>query len=390
MSRPIEVADIFRAYGPLYRNNHKLPVRYLKVMRAIETCRTQKLGGHKYKCDTCGSYKISYNSCRNRHCPKCQNMDKERWLEARKKEVLPVHYFHAVFTLPENLRPLSLRNQEESYNILFQAVSETLKTVSRDPKHIGAEIGFITVLHTWSQTLIDHPHIHCIIPGGGLSFDGKRWISCKDNFFIPVKVLSRVFRGKYLDYLKQAYDKNTLKFAGQISSLGDRDKFNKLLNDLYDQDWHVYCKPPFKKPESVIEYLGRYTHRVAISNNRIVRLKDDHVTIKYRDYSDGDKIKDMELEASEFIRRFLLHVLPDQFFKIRYYGFLSARNRKTKLIKCKELLGAEITETEENDLNWQDFFEKVTGIDPTLCPVCKKGRLIYFETINPVQGRSPP
>jgi hypothetical protein len=390
MSRPIEVADIFRVYGPLYRNNHKLPVRYLKVMRAIETCRTHELGGHKYKCDTCGSYKISYNSCRNRHCPKCQNLDKERWLEARKKEVLPVHYFHAVFTLPENLRPLSLRNQEESYNILFQAVSDTLKTLSRDPKHIGAEIGFITVLHTWSQTLIDHPHIHCIIPGGGLSFDGKRWISCKDNFFIPVKVLSRIFRGKYLDYLKQAYDKNRLKFTGQISSLGDKDKFNKLLNDLYDQDWHVYCKPPFKKPESVIEYLGRYTHRVAISNNRIVRIKDDHVTIKYRDYSDGDKIKDMELEASEFIRRFLLHVLPDQFFKIRYYGFLSARNRKTKLVKCKELLGAKITETEENDLNWQDFFEKVTGIDPTLCPVCKKGRLIYFETINPVQGRSPP
>lgn len=390
MSRSIEVADIFRVYGPLYRKSHKLPVRHLKVMRAIETCRTHELGGHKYKCDTCDYFKISYNSCRNRHCPKCQNMDKERWLEARKKEVLPVHYFHAVFTLPENLRPLSLRNQEESYNILFKAVSETLKTLSRDPKHIGAEIGFITVLHTWSQTLIDHPHIHCIIPGGGLSFDGKRWISCKDNFFIPVKVLSRVFRGKYLDYLKQAYDKNTLKFTGQISSLGDKNNFKQLLDDLYSQNWHVYCKPPFKKPESVIEYLGRYTHRVAISNNRIVRLKDDHVTIKYRDYSDGDKIKDMELEASEFIRRFLLHVLPDQFFKIRYYGFLSARNRKTKLIKCKELLGAVITETEENDLNWQDFFEKVTGIDPTLCPVCKKGRLIYFETINPVQGRSPP
>jgi hypothetical protein len=390
MDRSVEVADIFRAYGPLYRKNHKLPVRHLKVMRAIETCRTHELGGHKCKCDNCGSIKLSYNSCRNRHCPKCQNLDKERWLEARKKEVLPVHYFHAVFTLPENLRPLSLRNQEESYNILFKAVSETLKTLSRDPKHIGAETGFITVLHTWSQTLIDHPHIHCIIPGGGLSLDGKMWISCKDNFFIPVKVLSRVFRGKYLDYLKQAYDKNTLKFVGQISSLGDRDNFKKLLDNLYEQDWHVYCKPPFKKPESVIEYLGRYTHRVAISNNRIVKLEDDHVTIKYRDYSDGDKIKDMKLEASEFIRRFLLHVLPDQFFKIRYYGFLSARNRKTKLLKCKELLGADMAETEENDSSWQDFFEKVTGIDPTLCSVCKKGRLTYFETINPVQGRSPP
>jgi len=390
MSGPIEVADVFRLYGPLYRESHNLPLKYLKVMQAIEVCRTHELGGHKYRCDNCGCFKISYNSCRNRHCPKCQSLETEKWLEARKKEVLPTQYFHAVFTLPENLRALSLRNQEVSYNILFKAVAETLKKLSKDPKHIGAEIGFILVLHTWSQTMIDHPHIHCIIPGGGISFDGKKWVSCKKDFFIPVKVLSKVFQGKYLDCLKQAYEKGELRFDGQISSLGTKDNFKKLLDDLYNQNWHVYCKPSFKNPQKVIEYLGRYTHRVAISNDRVIKLENDKVTIKYRDYSDGDKIKEMDLEASEFIRRFLLHVLPKQFFKIRYYGILSARNRKTKLRKCKDLLGAEIVEPEEILSSWQELLEQVTGIDPTLCPECKKGKLIYFKTIAPIQGRSPP
>ena len=389
MSRSIEVADIFRTYGPLYRETHKVPTRHRRAMRAIEICRTSELGGHKYKCDTCGYFQISYNSCRNRHCPKCQNLDKERWVEARKKEVLPTHYFHAVFTLPENLRPLSLRNQSVSYNILFKAVAETLKKLSKDPKRIGAEIGFILVLHTWSQTLIDHPHIHCIIPGGGLSLDGKKWISCKPDFFIHVKVLSRVFRGKYLDYLEQANAKGKLRFDGQISSLSKKRNFKKLLDDLYRQNWHVYCKPPFKRTEKVIEYLGRYTHRVAISNDRIVKLEDDRVTFKYRDYADGDKIKEMPLEVYEFIRRFLLHILPDQFFKIRYYGILSARNRKTKLLKCKEMLGA-ITETDEQRLSWQELLEQITGIDPTCCPRCKKGKLFLFEVLDPIPGRSPP
>jgi hypothetical protein len=359
-------------------------------MRAIEICRTSELGGHKYKCDTCGFFQISYNSCRNRHCPKCQNLDKERWLEARKKEVLPTHYFHAVFTLPENLRPISLRNQRVSYNILFKAVAETLNKLSKDQKHIGAEIGFISVLHTWSQTLADHPHIHCIIPGGGLSLDGKKWISCKSGFFISVKVLARVLRGKYLDYLGQAYDKGLLRFDGQISSLRIKRNFKKLLDDLYAQDWHVYCKPPFKRPEKVIEYLGRYTHRVAISNNRIVKLEDNRVTFKYRDYSDENKTKVMSLTIFEFIRRFLLHVLPDQFFKIRYYGILSSRNRKTKLRKCKDLLGVVDTQTDEQRLSWQELLKQITGIDPTCCPCCKKGRLLLFEILDPIPGRSPP
>ena len=390
MSGTLEVADIFRAYGPLYRKNHKLPLRYLKAMRAIEVCRTPDLGGHKYKCDICGSFQISYNSCRNRHCPKCQNLDTERWLEARKKEIIPTHYFHAVFTLPENLRALILRNQKVSYNILFRAVSETLKKLSGDPKHLGAVIGFVSVLHTWSQTLLDHPHIHCIIPGGGLSPDGKKWISCKDDFFIHVNILSKMFKGKFLDYLKQANERGELKYVGQISALRDKENFKELLEDLYDQKWHVYCKPPFKNPEKVIEYLGRYTHRVAISNERIIKLEDDQVTVRYRDYSDGDKLKNMSIESFEFIRRFLLHILPDQFFRIRYYGILSARNRKTKLLRCKELLGEDIKETEEQSSSWQELFEKLTGIDPTLCPHCKKGRLKFYKTVYPAQERSPP
>jgi hypothetical protein len=391
MKRSVEVAGIFRAYGLLYRKDHNLPTRHLRVMRAIEICRTADLGGHKYKCDTCGGLSISYNSCRNRHCPKCQSLDKERWLEARKKEVLPTHYFHVVFTIPEILRPVCLRNQRVAYNILFKAVSETLKKLSKDPKHIGAELGFISVLHTWSQTLIDHPHIHCIVPGGGLSFDGKKWVSTsKPDFFIHVKVLSRVFRGKFHDFLKQAYEAGKLKFDGDISPLKEKSRFKELLNALYAQDWHIYCKPPFKSPEKVIEYLGRYTHRVAISNDRIIKLEDDRVTIKYRDYADGDKIKEMPLAATEFIRRFLLHVLPDQFFKIRYYGILSARNRKTKLKKCKELLSVPVTETDAQRLSWQELLEQITGIDPTLCPCCKKGRLFLFEVLDPISGRSPP
>lgn len=390
MKKSVEVADVFRAYGPMYRENHKLPVRHLRAMRAIETCRTAELGGHKYQCDTCGEFTISYNSCRNRHCPKCQSLDVERWLESRKNEVLPTHYFHVVFTIPEILRPLSLRNQRVMYDILFKAVAETLKKLCKNPKHLGAEVGFILVLHTWSQTLMDHPHIHCIVPGGGLSIDGKRWISSKPDFFIYVKVLSRVFRGIFHDYLSRAYESDKLRFDGQISELKEEKDFKGLLNSLFDQDWHVYCKPPFKSPENVIGYLGRYTHRVAISNERIIKLEADHVTIKYRDYSDGNKIKEMVLKAEEFIRRFLLHVLPDQFFKIRYYGILSARNRKAKLKKCQELLGVSVPERKKNRLTWAELLEKVTGIDPTLCPVCKQGRLFLFKVLDPISGRSPP
>jgi hypothetical protein len=390
MARSIEVADILRAYGPMYRKTYKLPIRHLRAMRAIEICRTAALGGHKYKCDECGSLSISYNSCRNRHCPKCQNLEKERWVEAREKDILPTHYFHEVFTVPEDLRPIALRNQRVIYGILFRAVSETLNELARDPKRIGAEIGVIAVLHTWSQTLIDHPHIHCIVTGGGLSLDGNRWISTREKYFMPVKVLSVVFRGKFLDYLKQAYKAGKLNFVGNIEALKDKNNFGKLLNKLYRQSWHVYCKPPFKAAENVVQYLGRYTHRVAISNERIVKLEDDRVTIRYRDYASGNMLKEMTLDAQEFIRRFLLHVLPDRFVKIRHYGILSNRNLKTKLLKCKVLLGAPVSKTDEQRLSWQKLLERITGIDSALCPICKKGRLFLFEVLEPISGRSPP
>jgi hypothetical protein len=337
MKRVLEISHIFRAFGAAYRDAHahEMPLRHLRAMRAIEICRTAELGGHVDECDYCGALRISYNSCRNRHCPKCQCLDKERWLEARKRDVLPVSYFHVVFTLPQDVRPIALRNQRVIYTILFKAVSETLKELAKDLTHLGAEIGFIALLHTWSQTLIDHPHIHCIVTGGGLSLDGKRWISCKKKFFIPVKILSRLFRGKFLAYLREAHDSGKLLFPGKIAHLKGRPAFEALVTDLYRHEWVVYCKPPFKNAETVIDYLGRYTHRVALSNDRLVKFKGDQVTIRYRDSDDSDTIKCMTLDAFEFIRRFLLHILPDQFMKIRHYGILSNRNRNTKLPKCK-------------------------------------------------------
>lgn len=389
MERSLEVADIFRAHGPAYRqaHGHEMPVRHFRAMRAIERCRTSELGGHVDQCDHCGRLRISYNSCRNRHCPKCQSLDKERWLGARKRDLLPVRYFHLVFTIPEKLRPLALRNQKLIYTILFESVCETLKELGKDPKYLGAEIGFIAILHTWSQTLIDHPHLHCIVTGGGLSLDGKRWISSKKRFFIPVKVVSCLFRGKFLDRLKKAYHSGKLEFPGKIEHL--EGGFNKLLTDLYHQKWVVFCKPPFSKAYHVIDYLGRYTHRVALSNDRIRALNENQVTIRFRDSTEGNRIKLMSLEAFEFIRRFLLHILPDQFVKIRHYGILSNRNRKTKLLRCKQLLGALIDEDEEKP-SWQEMLIRIAGIDPRICPYCRKGQMVLKEILSPHHGGCPP
>ena len=385
MQRRLEVADVFRAHGAAYRNAHRLQVRHRRAMRAIEICRTADLGGHVDECDHCGRLKISYNSCRNRHCPKCQCLDKERWLEARKEDLLPTHYFHVVFTLPEGLRALCLRNQAVGYRILFRAASETLKELTRDPEHLGADIGFIVVLHTWSQTLIDHPHVHCIVTGGGLSPDGLRWIPCKENFFLPEKVLARLFQGKFLAYLKEAYAKGKLVFPGKIAHLKEESAFKILLDELYEQEWVVNCRPPFGNTEMVMEYLGRYTHRVAISNNRLVKLEDGKVTFRYRDRRDNDKVKPMTLDAPEFIRRFLLHILPDGFVKIRHYGLLSNRNRKGKLGLCKRLLGVDCREEgkEKKKESWQDLLARVTGHDPRICPYCGKGKMVLKEVINP-------
>jgi hypothetical protein len=385
MRQSLEVADIFRAFGPSYREAHELPLRHLRAMRAIEICRTAELGGHIDQCDHCGTVRISYNSCRNRHCPKCQCLEKERWLEARQKDLLPTSYFHVVFTLPEGLRPLALRNQKVIYSLLFKAVSETLTELARDSKHLGAEIGFMAILHTWSQTLIHHPHLHCLVTGGGLSLDGKRWFRSKKDFFIPVKVLSSLFRGKFLDGLKKENEAGGLRFPGQIEELKEAPAFKRFLTNLYHQAWVVYCKPPLKHPEKVVDYLGRYTHRVALSNDRLVKMEDNRVTFRWRDSADNDKIKLLTLEAFEFIRRFLLHVLPSQFVKIRYYGILSHRSRKGKLLRCKNLLGVLIPEESKQVLKetWQDLLTRITGIDPRVCPYCGKGKMIQKETLPP-------
>lgn len=387
-----EVADIFRAFGEPYRQVHgkAMPLRHYRVMRAIEICRTAALGGHVDACEHCGAVHISYNSCRNRHCPKCQFLAKERWLEARRADLLPVRYFHVVFTLPGDLRSLALRNQEVVYNLLFQSASEALKELSRDPRHLGAEIGLTALLHTWSQTLMDHPHLHCVVPGGGLSLDGQKWIGARKEFFIPVKVISRLFRGKFLAYLKKAYESDRLKLPGVLAPLEESTSFNAYLSGLYHQEWNVYCKRPFGGAQQVIDYLARYTHRVAISNDRIVKLEGDQVTFRYRDWADRDRVKEMRLPAFEFIRRFLLHVLPDGFVKIRHYGVLSNRSKKTKLLRCRQILGVTTPSAREEQLSWEDLLYRLTGVDARICPHCGKGRMVLKEILQPQTHRSPP
>jgi hypothetical protein len=387
----LEVADVFRAHGPAYRQAHKMPLRHLRAMRAIEICRTAALGGHVDECDHCGALKISYSSCRNRHCPKCQCLDKQRWLAARKNDLLPVKYFHVVFTLPEELRALVLRNQKVLYDILFRAASQTLTELSQDPTYLGAQIGFIAILHTWSQTLMDHPHLHCIVTAGGLSPDEKQWIPCNKDFFLPVKVVSRLFRGKFLAYLKKAYTKGRICFPGNIAPLREESSFKALMDTLYGQEWNVHCKPPFTSAETVIDYLGRYTYRVAISNDRLVKLEGDRVTFRYRDRKDHDTVKLMSLDASEFIRRFLLHILPDGFVKIRHYGILSNRNRKRKLARCKKLLGVDGSqEHEQGKESWQELLERITGHDPRICPFCGKGTMVLKQVLIPSPFPMPP
>lgn len=387
----VEVADIFCKHGHAYRVSRRMPLIHIRTMRAIERCRTAELGGHVDECDSCGRIRISYNSCRNRHCPKCQFLKKERWLEQRKEDLLPVPYFHVVFTIPAKLNPLALRNKSVFYNIMFRSVSETLFELTRDPKHLGGQIGFICIMHTWGQNLIDHPHIHCIVTGGGLSPDGTRWVSCRKQFFIPVKVLSRLFRGKVLDYLKKSQESKELEFAGTTANLQDPNQFVMFLKDLYHQEWVVYSKPPFKDPETLLEYLGRYTHRIAIGNHRILKVQDGKVFFLWRDYADGNKNKTMTLEASEFIRRFLLHVLPEKFVKIRYYGLLANRKSNTMLSQCRRLLADPTKPKNENDTEtWQEFLFKVCGLDLITCPFCKEGRMMRKEIILPARCNSPP
>jgi hypothetical protein len=390
MDRPkLEVGDVFRRYGDAYRQQHagSLSRAQLRVMSAIERCRTAALGGHVEECDQCQHQRIAYNSCRNRHCPKCQSLARAEWIEDRQAELLDTEYFHVVFTVPEEIAAIAYQNKEVVYDILFRATSETLRTIAADPKHLGAEIGFFAVLHTWGQNLMFHPHLHCVVPGGGLSPDGTRWVPCRPGFFLPVRVLSRLFRRLFLELLEKAFDHGQLQFFSALKELQDRQVFLRYLASLRTSEWVVYAKAPFAGPQQVLDYVGRYTHRVAISNNRILDIEDGQVQFRYKDYRDASQQKIMPLSADEFVRRFLLHVLPDGFHRIRYYGFLGNRYRQEKLGQCRQLLGMvpleETIPTEKAPEDYRDRYEALTGSSLWECPVCHRGRMIVIEVIEP-------
>ena len=381
------VADVVRAYGAELRRRRRLAAAHEKVLRHIATCRTALLGGHLDVCDTCGHERPSYNSCRDRHCPTCQATERARWVAERLERLLPVPCFHVVFTLPAELRPLALRNKRRVYDLLFAAASSTLLTLTRDPKRLGAEVGITAVLHTWGQTLDFHPHLHCIVTGGGLALDGSRWKPGRQNYLLPLGVLSKLFRGRFLAGLKRARDHGELDFAGSTAELADPLRWAALRDVLYRQRWNTYAKPPFGGPEQVLRYLGGYTHRVAISNHRLVALEADRVTFTYKDYRDDSRRKTMTLDAVEFLRRFLLHVLPPGFVRIRHYGLWAARNVNTKLVTARRLLVGEPSTPAVNGEPrpwWERFFES-TGVDVCACPLCRTGRL---QRVRPIPAIS--
>jgi hypothetical protein len=342
MSAGLELADIFRRHGDAYRRSHDGHLGRVerRVMSAIELCRTAALGGHVEACSDCGLVRCAYNSCRNRHCPKCQGQARADWLAARQAELLPVPYFHVVFTLPAPVGEIAFQNKAAVYAILFRAATDTLRTIAADPKHLGAEIGLVAVLHTWGQNLHHHPHVHCVVPGGGPSPDGTRWIGCRPGFFLPVRVLSRLFRRLFLDTLRTAFEAGDLGFFGDLANLAEPKAFARRLRELQRVEWVVYAKSPFGGPGQVLAYLGRYTHRVAISNARLIAVTDRDVAFRWKDYRHPGKAKVMTLGADEFIRRFLLHTLPDGFHRIRHYGFLANGHRAEKLALCRKLLDA--------------------------------------------------
>ncbi len=373
-----ELADIFREYGQSYRHNHSLPLSHCRVMQAIEDCRTSELGGHMDQCNLCGFEHPAYNSCRNRHCPKCQCLAKARWLEKQKSKLLPVGAFHPVFTLPHELNPLVLRNKKILFDLLFQAVSETLLAFART--HLGGTPGFICVLHTWDQQLQDHFHLHCLFPQGVLSFDQNRWIPTRKNFLFRVEPLSIVFRAKFLDFLQRAFDQHKLIFPGKTAPLADPANFSLLLKRLKKKGWHVYVKKPFGSPQHLLEYLGRYVHRVALSNDRILSVHDAEVTFTYRDRKHGDRLLPNKLPVEEFIRRFLLHVLPGGFMRIRHFGFL-ANPAKALRAKCRQLLGLSPDPPAITKKSTYELMLQLTGIDITRCPACKKGTLLFLSKL---------
>jgi len=382
----LQLADVFRRYGEAYRQRHgaSLSTAQRRAMTAIELCRTSALGGHVEQCDSCGHQRVWYNSCRSRCCPSCQSLARARWLEDRKSELLDTEYFHVVFTVPHEVATIAYQNKAAVYDILFRAAAETLRTIAADPSHLGAEIGFFGILHTWSQNLLAHPHIHFVVPGGGISPDGTRWIACRPGFFLPVRVLSCLFRGLFLHYLENAFTAGKLQFFCALQQLNERAAFLRHLAPLRGTEWVVYAKRPFAGPQQVLDYLGRYTHRIAISNNRLLSVDEAKVRFRWKDYRNGDRIGTMTLSAEEFIRRFLLHVLPDGFQRIRYYGFLANRYRQEKLTRCRELLGmapSSPTACPRSD-DYRDHYEALVGGSLKQCPVCQRGNMVCLEVIQ--------
>jgi Putative transposase/Transposase zinc-binding domain len=386
--RRVELADLVRLHGAAYRAAHRLTRGQHRALRAIGTCRTAALGGHVETCDACGATRIAYNSCRNRHCPKCQTLAKERWLAARRADLLPVEYFHVVFTLPHALNALAQGNPRVLYRLLFHAARETLAAFGEDPRHLGGEIGGLAILHTWGQTLEQHLHLHCLVPGGALTRDGTRWLPAKPGFLFPVRALARVFRGKYLAGLQRAFARGALRFAGSVTGLVEPAAFAAFVAACRTEDWVVYAKPPFAGPTQVLEYLGRYTHRVAISNNRLVSVAAGQVRFRWKDYARGNRVKTMTLSAEEFLRRFLLHVLPAGFVRIRHFGFLANRGRTAKLARCRALLAGPPPPPHPPE-SVAALMHRLTGADITRCPVCGIGRVHVTGRLAPLPRARP-
>ena len=390
-----EVADIFRRYGAAWRDQHwaSLSTERRAAMTAIERCRTSALGGHVEQCDRCREQRIAYNSCRSRNCPKCQWLARAEWVEARREELLDTQYFHVVFTVPDEIAAIAFQNASTVYKILFHTAAETLRTIAADRRHLGAEIGFFAVLHTWGQNLIHHPHLHCVVPGGGLSPDGSHWIACRPGFFLPVAVLSRLFRRLFLESLQRAFNAGQLCFFSSLERLHDPVAFRRYLGSARRVNWMVYAKPPFAGAEQVLEYVGRYTHRVAIANNRIADIEDGKVRFRWKDYRNENRQKVMMLDAGEFIRRFLVHVLPEGFQRIRYYGFMGNRYRKQKLARCRELLGMQQSDTPVKPKERRDYCDKVeelTGVSLRECPFCRQGQMVCIEVLVPDASPGSP
>jgi len=378
-----EVADILRLYGDAYKKMHSLSYKQMKTMYHIQVCRSSRLGGHLEQCNECGFERNAYNSCRDRHCPKCQTMVKEQWINDRKSELLPCGYFHLVFTLPHDLNPIILCNRKVCLHILFRAVNETLQAFAKDPKwRLEGRLGHIAVLHTWTQTLMDHFHLHCLIPAGALAFTKDRWTPSSDSYLFKIESLAKEFKNRYLRYFLAAYHNKKLIFPGNTAEFEPRQRFALFLKSLSKAKWIAYAKRPFGGPEQVIEYLGRYTHRVAISNNRILSIDNSKVTFTYRNRKNNDEIETMTLTADEFIRRFLLHILPGGFMKIRYFGFLSHKNKKDAVALIRKLIGSDVKLPEKIKESIIDMMLRLTGTDITCCPKCKKGKMKVINKLR--------